>query len=549
MTKDFIDYSVLPGTDFYKYATGKFAEVHPQPDDHPRWGIFDILEDETVLMQIKSIIDNLNPDIEIQKKILDFLTVLHKPERQKPGMEPLMPYVEKIRACQTKEEVLQLLLVDLNTELFFSVRIAPDMVDSQQYVICFSQELELNNKKYYEEDDETKQKYIEVCISTLKLCGYTEDEAMRLVDNYVNVQESYLYPVAYTIEELMRPELNYTPMSVDDASREFSFDMRKYLSYYKYNETETIIVEQPAFIKEAFARINDMSLDELKLCAEYTFVTDNIDCLSDDISDEAWKFSQFMSGAKEREPKWKRELEEISRGIFCEAIARIYSEKYFGSTAKDKANILISNLRHAFDTILSHQEWMSESTRQSAREKLSAIGQKVGYPDKWTIDYTDLPVDPTKNVFEVCNAMTNWSNEYSLTHYYNKKVDPDEWAMPPHLVNACFVPVWPVEIIFPAAILQKPFFDENASDAENYGSIGVIIGHEMTHGFDSNGRQFDKDGNMKDWWGEEDAAKFDERMTKPMTEYFSKRSVPNSSLRNRVSFSREKTRTVFDSTR
>ena len=268
-----------------------------------------------------------------------------------------------------------------------------------------------------------------------------------------------------------------------------------------------------------------MTLDELKLCAEYAFVTGNIDCLSDEVSDEAWKFSQFMSGAKEREPKWKREIDNISHGIFAEAIARIYSEKCFGATAKDKANVLISNLRHAFDVILSRQEWMSENTRKCAREKLSAIGQKVGYPDKWTIDYSGIPVDPAKNAFEVCNALTDWSNEYSLKHYYNKRVDPDEWAMMPHIVNACFVPVWPVEITFPAAILQKPFFDENASDAENYGSIGVIIGHEMTHGFDSNGRQFDKDGNMRDWWGEEDARKFDERMTKPMTDYFSKIDV------------------------
>lgn len=521
MIKDFIDYSIKPGDDFYKYATGKFTDIYPQPADHPRWGIFDVLEDETVLMQLKSIIDNLNPEIPIQKKIIDYLKVWRSPERQAPGMGPLLPDVERIRACQTKDEVLSLLIDELNTELFCSVRIAPDMVESQNYEIYFSQDLELSNRKYYEDDGGTKNKFIEVTVSTLKLCGYSEEDAIRLVDNYVNVQESYLYPKAYTMEELMKPELNYTPMSVVDATREFSFDIKKYLSYYKYNETDTIIVEQPEYIKAVFERFNAMTIDEMKLCAEYAFVLDNIDCLSDEISDEAWKFSQYMSGAKEREPMWKREIYSISHGVFSEAIAQIYSEKCFGESAKVKANVLISNLRLAFDNILSQQQWMSESTRQSAREKLSAIGQKVGYPDKWKLDYSQLTVDATKNMYEVSKALSEWSYEYSLEHYYNQKVDPDEWAMLPHTVNACFVPVWPVEIIFPAAILQKPFFDENASDAENYGSIGVIIGHEMTHGFDSNGRQFDKDGNMKDWWGEDDAKKFEERMTQPMTDYFS----------------------------
>lgn len=524
---NFIDNSVRPGDDFFQYATGKFTEKFPQPADHPSWMAFDVLEENVVLEQLKSIVADIkmNPQNDVQKMIRDYIAILESPDRNTQGASAIRPYIEKIHAFDDKRSLTEYAIRTLDFDLPISLSTTPDMKDSTRYEIYLYQNLMLYNKEYYKPGDEVMEKFKETAHKVLRLFGYTDDYAAGLIDTYFGFEEQLIL-LAYSMEDLDKPEINYFPTTVSELVETTGYDIRFFLDCCDYTETERIIVSQPDFVTKFFKMFKDVSLDDLKKIVEFSLVMSSTEDFTDEISDTAWEFEQFRSGAEEREPKWKRNLYEICFGIFSEEIARIYSERFFGAEAKEKTLEMIGMIMTSFREVIMNQKWMSEETKLAAIDKLSAIGvSKVGYPEKWKNDWEGLVIDSGKSLFENSLSISDFAHHYSLRHYYNKNVEPAEWPMYPHVINACFSQLYPVEICFPAAILQMPFFSAGRSDAENYGSIGVIIGHEMTHGFDRNGRQFDKDGNMLNWWTDSDAEEFDQRMVRPMISHFNTLNV------------------------
>lgn len=520
------DYSVRPGNDFYRYACGNFQKEFMQPDDYPSWTFFDVLDEEVIIGRLREIMDTLDTSNPLQKKMSDYLSLLRDPRNQLPEtMEIIRPYIERIRSFSDKEMLFEYAARKLNLMIPVDVSIVPDPENSTHYEIYLSQDLLLYNKKYYTDDDRSVyDKFTEISLNVMKMFGYEEKRASEMIGNYFKF-ESELIESAYTVEELDRPELNYTMMSVSEATDMFGYDIKHFLSLFDYNETDKIVVCQVEYMKRLFETFNSVALDVLKDLFEFTFILSCADSFSDEISDELWKFSQFKSGAKKRIPKWKRDINCVCY-LFSDAVGKIYSERYFGSDSKERVIKMISRLKESFSEIIAEQKWMSEETKRLALEKLDAIGySKIGFPDKWDLDFDNLEIDTSKTLFENCFSISDFLHRKMIRKYYNKDVNPEEWAMRPYTINACFCQVYPIEVCFPAGILQSPFFDKNASDAENLGSIGVIIGHEMTHGFDRNGRLFDCHGNMAEWWTPEDCDHFMENMVEPMISHFSEKSV------------------------
>ena len=520
------DLSVRPGDDFFKYATGRFADEYKQPDDYPSWTFFDVLDEHVIINQLRDIIDHLDDNNPLQRKVADFLSIMRNPaNQQRESLALIRPYVDKIRSIDDKDELLRYCIHDLCVDIPLAVGIAADMKNSTHYEVYFSQDPMLYNKEYYRGPDASiYNKFLDVSLSVLKMMDYDEDDAAELINTYFDF-ENQLIDYAYSVEELDRPELNYTMMSVAEATTAVDYDIRRFLTYYDYNETYRIVVQQTDYIKAFFRLINDSDLDYLKRWLEFAFVINLADDFSDEISDEMWKFAQFKSGAKERAPKWKREIDAVC-SLFHDVIGQIYAERYFGQEAKEEAISMVRYLKESFADIISSQHWMSDRTKRFALDKLDAIGyDKIGFADTWDLDFDELTIDTSKTFFENSFALNHFMSNKQLRKYYNKDVDPTEWPMNPYTINACFCQTWPVEICFPAGILQEPFFDAQASLAENLGSIGVIIGHEMTHGFDRNGSKFDKFGNMENWWTPEDVAHFEQEMVAPMIRHFSEKEV------------------------
>ena len=524
--KKLIDYSIRPGDNFFKFATNHFANEYKQPDDHPSWTFFDVLDENIIIEQLRGIIDNLDANDVLQKKMSDVLSIIRNPKNQEKDMLSLLkPYIDRLHNINDKDELLEYAIKDLNAGIPIEVSIGQDLKNSSHYEIYFSQDLILYNKKYYTGAEiDTYNKFLEVSQNTLILMGYSSEKAKQLINTYFDF-ENKLIECAYSVEELERPELNYNMMSVDEMTKLFGYNIKRWLSYFGYTETNQCIVSQIDFSKKFFKLINEIDIESLKDIFEFSFLLNNVNSFSDEISDEFWKFSQYRSGAKERTPKWKREIDYICI-MFSDVVGKIYADKYFGQKAKDSAIEMIKELKESFKEIISSQSWMSETTKAFALDKLAAIAyNKIGFPDKWDLDYDDLIVDASKTLFENSFNILKFFKQKKLKKYYNKDVDIDEWPMRPYTINACFSPIYPVEICFPAGILQPPFFDSNASDAENLGSIGVIIGHEMTHGFDRNGRMFDKYGNMINWWTEEDEKHFTSELVEPMIKHFSDKEL------------------------
>lgn len=510
---DYIDNKYNPGDDFFSHCTGNWIKKHPQPDDHPSWSTFDVL-DEEVTKQLDNLIHNLDESDPIQKKMKIFLDVMTDYDRRnRERFEPLHKYINKLHSLKTKEEILRFCNQELGIEMFLDIGVAPDFKNATHYEVHIEQDLTLDNKEYYLSlDPDTiavREKYQEVMKKMFMLAGYTEDDADTLITNLFDLEYRYVEE-CYSIEKLDKPEENYHPMTVDEFTKEMGYDLKKLLSFYDFNDTKKVIVGQPEAVKKAIEVMNSCSLIEFGIMAEAKILSEYLGDLSEDFNETYWEFIQFMSGAKERPPKWKRIVYTMNN-VFNEPIGKIFSERYFSEQSKHEVIEMVENLKVSFADIILHQDWMSTRTKMYALKKLMLMGyDKIGFPDKWE-DYSDIPVDSSKSYLENNIAIWKYNHQYTLRKYYNKDVDPEEWPMMPQTVNACYMQTRN-EICLPAAILQEPFFSATGATAENYGAIGAVIAHEMTHGFDSSGRQFDETGNMTDWWTEEDAKKFAENM-------------------------------------
>ncbi|MCM1177785.1 MAG: M13 family metallopeptidase [Bacteroides sp.] len=519
-----MDTTVRPGDDFARYATGKWIDHNPQPPEYPMWGTVHKVDDDNTKMlaaMIQEIAAGQHKAGSIKQKIGDLYNMAMDSTRlNAEGAAPIAARLQEIQAISSREELLH----DCATrheELLFSLYVSTDQKDADNHIVGISQGgLSLGNRDYYlSEDPQTaavREAMKEHIVNLFKLSGYPEDAAKDKMGRIWAIESTLAVP--YYSQEMQRdPEANYHKISIDSLTAICGgFDWKTFLKEYRYDKTDVVDLGQPEPVAKACEILMTASLDDLKAIYEWNVISGASSYLSDDFSDENFDFSRKIYGVQEKTPRWKS-AESLVDNLMSDAVGQMFVAKYFPAEAKKEMLEMIGNLQKALAERIKAQEWMSESTKATALEKLAAYTVKVGYPDKWD-DISGLVIDPSKSLYENIVAASEFYWEMDYAKRYNKPVDKSEWQMPAQMVNAYYDPTTN-EICFPAGFLQPPLFDLNADAAANYGSIGVVIGHEMTHGFDDQGRQYTKDGNLEDWWAPEDAEKFKEPCDR-MTEFF-----------------------------
>lgn len=508
-----LDTSVSPKVDFYQYSTGGWQAKNPLRPEFSRYGSFDALREQAQ--------KNLNEMFEsmatleaergsVEQKISDlYKMALDSTTRNKLGAEPIQPYIAEIQAVTSRDELAALLgrMALVQEGGFMGFGVEADLANSDMQVLYLSEGgIGMGDRDYYllDKNKELKEGYKTFLAKVLDLAGIEDSEKLVKQDMLV---EDALARAFWTREQNRDMAAIYNPMS--SAAIEAAFPGIRFGKICKaagVEPQETVIVLQPSYFKALSDIIEKTDLETLKAYLLCQFVSGQAGALSDDFYTASWEFfSHQMAGAEEQQPRWKRAM-SVPNGILGEAVGEMYVSRYFPESSKQKMVALVENLRTALGEHIDGLEWMSDETKARAREKLAAFTVKIGYPDKWK-DYSSLEINPEKTYYENLRSASAWYVKDNLDKL-GKPTDKTEWGMTPQTVNAYYNPTTN-EICFPAAILQKPFFDPNADDPVNYGGIGVVIGHEMSHGFDDQGSMFDANGNMVNWWTEEDKAKFD----------------------------------------
>ena len=521
------DTSVTPGTDFYQYATGGWQKNNPLPAAYSRFGSFDKLaEDNNV--RIRGIVEELaaqeNPAGSVAQKIGTlYNVVMDSVKLNNDGYEPIKADLEDINNFTDRKSLYKKLaqLSQIGVRTYFGLGVSADDKNSKENAVQMGQGgLSMGQRDYYLEEDEATVRIREAfkshVVKLLMLCGFDQAKAEQTRDIVMDV-ETRLAKAFRSRVEMRDPEANYNKISLDDLKKQYpTFEWDTYLSEVGLNGVKEIIVGQPNSLKEAADIINTLPAAQQKLYLQWKLIDAAASTLSDDIVAENFDFnSRVMRGTTEQLPRWRRAVGVVGSAL-GEGVGQMYVEKYFPAEAKERMKTLVANLQEALGERIRGLEWMSEETKAKALEKLSTFYVKIGYPDKWR-DYSELEIK-NDSYWDNMKRVSRWGSAYRMSQF-GKPVDRDEWGMTPQTVNAYYNPTTN-EICFPAGILQYPFFDMNADDAFNYGAIGVVIGHEMTHGFDDQGRQYDKDGNLKDWWTEADAEEFKKR-AQVMVDFFS----------------------------
>ena len=520
--------SVAPGTDFYQYACGGWMKSNPLSSEYSRFGSFDVVA-ENNKEQIKSLIEELsakdNERGSIAQKIGDLYKMSMDSARQnKDGYKPIVPDMKAIEALDSREAILSY----MNKQQIYggshliASGIGADMMNSNMNMVEIGQGgLSLGTKDYYVSDDPAMENIRKAfkahIVKMFQLIGDDEQTAARKMNSVWNV-EHRMAVASRSRVELRDPAKNYNKMSFAALKKDYpGFDWDEFFESILITGLDSLSVGQPEAVKEAVAILNETSERELKDWMEWHLLDGASSVLGDEIYAESFDFNgRVMSGKQQMQPRWKRSVASVN-SILGEAVGQMYVEKYFPSENKERMVKLVKNLQTALAERIDQQDWMSDSTKMRAKEKLNAFRVKIGYPDKW-IDYSKMDINPEKTLYELMKDISAWYAKDEVDKNYKKPVDRDKWYMTPQTVNAYYNPTTN-EICFPAGILQYPFFDMAADDAFNYGAIGVVIGHEMTHGFDDQGSQFDKEGNFNNWWAAGDDVKFKEH-TKVMVDFF-----------------------------
>ena len=523
-----MDTTVAPGTDFYRYACGGWMEAHPLRDEYARFGSFEAL-DELSVEQVKSLLNELaaqtHADGSVGQKIGTLYNVVMDSAKQNAqGVEPLKADLARVAAVQTREE-LQQLLFDMHLKgmgRMFSFYVGADAKDSKNNLVSIGQGgLSLGQRDYYLDTDEKttdiRAKYQQHLVRMFQLFGNSEADAQRKMNDVMEI-ETRLAKAFKSATEMRDPEANYKKMTLDEVKSlcpDILWD--KFFATMGIADLKQLDFGHPDQLKEINDVLATVPVEKLKSLLEWKTINSAASYLSDDVCDAQFDFfGKVISGRKEQQPRWKRAIGVVN-GSLGEAVGEMYVKKYFPAEAKERMVNLVKNLQTALGERIMAQDWMSDSTKAAAIDKLNAFYVKVGYPDKWK-DYSSLEITDDSYLANV-RRINEWEMRDMVARNYNKPVDRDEWFITPQTVNAYYNPTTN-EICFPAAILQPPFFDMAADDAFNYGGIGVVIGHEMTHGFDDMGRQFDKEGNLRDWWTADVAARFQQR-AQVMDDFFS----------------------------
>lgn len=515
--------SVAPQEDFYEYACGGWMKANPLKPEYSRFGTFDQLGENT-REQVKTLVTSLDTKNAAKgsatQQIGDLYAMgMDSVSLNKQGASPILKDIETINKTN-REDLIDLMASMIGIDAFFGTGVDADMMNSDMNTMYWQQGgLGLGDRDYYLEDNENtnniREAYKTFIKTITKLVGYDDAAQQRVVDNVIKI-ETALAKAAMTREELRNPIASYNPMTLDQIASEFpNVDLRRYFKKQGLENVDTVIVGQPKSFAAVDSIIKNTDLQALHDYITVGYIASAANYLSDDFINAKFELSKVVSGVQQLQPRWKRAL-SIPNNLLGEAVGQLYVEKYFPQSSKDKMLELVDNLKIALGQHIDNLTWMSDTTKAKAHEKLSTFTVKIGFPDKWR-DYSTLTIDPTKSYWENVKAAIKHNIDFSLADY-GKPVDKTRWYMPPQTVNAYYSPL-SNEICFPAGILQAPFFDPNADDALNYGAIGVVIGHEMTHGFDDQGRQFDKDGNLKDWWTAEDAEAFNKLADKLVAQF------------------------------
>ncbi len=515
--RDNLDMNVRPQTDFYEYACGGWKKAHPIPAEHSRFGMFDLLREEN-RKRLQKLVEGLaeNPDSKIKDTIAQKVSDLYAQgldmeRRNREGAAPLKAQLDKI-ASASRDDLAELVAWAHNgiTSSFFSTGVGPDPKDSDINIMHAGEGgLGLGDRDYYLVESDTNKKILDAykvyILRLMELIGYDADTASRVYENVMYIERT-LALYKKTREERRDPTLSYNMRGYDDFKREFPFiDWDRYFAVLGVSDIKQINVGSLKYLKAMAEIMPGFSLESVKDYLTFQAVDGATGLLSDDFFNASFQmYDVTMSGIEEPEPLWKRAL-GIPGSMLGHAIGQLYVAEYFPEENKKYVSDLVENLRAALASHIDGLEWMGESTKSAAAEKLAALRVKIGYPDKWK-DYSEIHVDPSLPYLENVYRASVWyvQDNYSKM---GKPVDREEWFMHPQTVNAYYSPLTN-EICFPAGILQPPYFDITADDAINYGAIGVVIGHEMTHGFDDQGRRFDLSGNLKEWWSDEDAKRF-----------------------------------------
>lgn len=516
---DYIDNSIKPGDDFFKYATGKWLDKNPQPKEYPVWQTFTKLSDDNI-HRIYDII--INPDDSVlSKKINNYYKLLINAEqRNKLGNKPVLDYINNhIKPLKNNKEVYEF-MAKMHMPMLFSIFISIDDKHNDTYILrSWQGGLSLGNKDYYISKTPDNKKICNAfktyVISVFKYFGISASEAIARY-NFIWKLENKIAKVSYSIEEEQEPSLNYHIYTVEELSKILKFDIKHYLNVYGYDNTDIINVSQIEPLQKAIKILKKLTLPELRWLLEYDIMTSSMTMLDDEAYDIYFNFSKVFSGATEKKPLWKRAVNTIN-SICDEPIGQLYIQRYFNKDSKEDVLNLVHSLIKSYYNIIEEQTWLSNETKQLALKKLNNMRVKIGYPDKF-LDYTEIPIDSNLSIFENSINLEPFFFNINKELHYNKPVDPDEWGMSPQTVNAYFSPPMN-EIVFPAAILQPPFYGINATIQENFGAIGAVIGHEMTHGFDNHGRQYNINGQYEEWWTDKDIEEFN-KLTNITKEHF-----------------------------
>ena len=508
------DLSVAPNADFYQYATGGWQKNNPLKPEFSRYGSFDVLRENNekrinALFQEMTRLEAAPGSVE--QKISDLYKMgLDSVRLNAEGAAPLAADLQLVEGLVDRAQLPEV-LAKIHMALanpFFGIGVMADLMDSNVNTLYVGQSgISMGDRDYYVDPENApiKEAYKNYLVRIFTLAGYDEAAAAQAAADALEVEDSLAEVFFSNVEQRDIPA-QYNPMTRAEFAKAYdAIDWDVYFEGMGLADADRMIVQQKRVMERVNEMFKSLPLDKIRHYLTAQIINGGASSLSDDFQTASFEFyGRTMSGQQEQKPRWKRAM-SVPNGLLGEAVGEMYVAKYFPEKDKQRMMELVKNLQTSLSQHIAALDWMSDATKARAQEKLASFTVKIGYPDKWK-DYSTLTIDPSKSYYENLRDAGIWATKDNLEKY-GKPVDREEWGMTPQTVNAYYNPTTN-EICFPAAILQPPFYNPDADDAVNYGAIGVVIGHEMTHGFDDQGRQFDKDGNMNNWWTDEDAAAF-----------------------------------------